>query len=132
MALNNTEAELTYLISPSAIKPYVQDKMSSVGRELIVTIFFILSMLIILVCLLSRMQTEKRSKMRDFMRTMGVSDTCYYLSYFIFHAICSLLLAAMIALVARLELFANTYYALLFIQAYLMLLNTFTFAVLIK
>jgi hypothetical protein len=63
---------------------------------------------------------------------MGVSNTTYYLSYFIFHALCSFLLAAMIALVARLELFANTYYALLFIQAYLMLLNIFTFAVLLK
>lgn len=132
MALNDVNAEITYLISPASVKPYVNDKMTAGGRALIVIIFFLLCTTISLVFLLSRMQTEKTTRMRDFMRMMGMHDTAYYTSHFIFYAITSLFLAAMISLVARLELFANTYYALLFIQTYLMLLNVFSIAVLFK
>lgn len=132
MALNDTEAGITYLIAPSTSKPHVHDQMTATGRATIVTIFFLLCGIISLISLLSRMQTEKTTRMRDFMRMMGMSDTSYYLSHFIFYATSSLLLSAVISLVARLELFANTYFALLFIQTYLMLLNVFAFAVLFK
>jgi len=139
MVTNNSKTAISYLITPSSSKEYtirsdLADSMDlqSTFTSMNAILFFFLSTLITLDYLISRMQVEKCSKMRNFMRMMGMSDTFYYMSYFIFHALSSLLLSLLITAIARLLLFPGTNIVLIFIQTYLMLLNVFFFALLIK
>ena len=132
IALNDDKAGITYLISPSMGTEYTYDSMGTELRAYTLMGFYLLCTLMTLLSLISRMQVEKTTKMRDFMRMMGMNDTPYYLSHFIFHAIFTFFLSILTAIIANALLLCNVNYFVLLIQTYLIYLNVFFMALLAK
>ena len=132
IALNNSDAGITYLISPSMGTDYIHDHIGTKLRTYLLMGFYLLCTIMTLLSLVSRMQVEKTTKMRDFMRIMGMNDTPYYLSHFIFHAIFTLFLSILTAIIARTLLLRNVDYVVVLIQTYLIYLNVFFMALLAK
>jgi len=129
---NNSDAGITYLISPSMGTDYIEDYGVTEIRTYLLMGFYLLSTVMTLLSLVSRMQVEKTTKMRDFMRMMGMNDTPYYLSHFIFHAIFTFFLSILTAIIARTLLLRNVDYVVVLIQTYLIYLNVFFMALLAK
>lgn len=123
---------LAYYIAPSFTKDHVKDDLGADFRAFFAMLYFLLCATITMVYLLSRLQVEKCARTRDFMRMMGMKDTPYYMSYFIFHAITSFILAWIITILARFIIFTDANIIVIFIQIYLILLNAFFFALLMK
>jgi len=132
IALNNDDAGITYLISPSMGTEYTHDRLGTQMRIYLLMGLYLLCTIMTLLSLVSRMQVEKTTKMRDFMRMMGMNDTPYYLSHFIFHAIFTFFLSILTATIAKTLLLSNVNYVVLFIQTYLIYLNLFFIALLAK
>jgi len=132
IALNDDKAGITYLISPSMGTDYIHDSVGAEVRTYLLMAFYLLCTIMTLLSLVSRMQIEKTTKMRDFMRMMGMNDTPYYLSHFIFHAIFTLFLSILTATIAKTLLLSNVNYVVLLIQTYLIYLNVFFMALLAK
>lgn len=127
-----SEGGITYLVTPSTRKAHLINAMPAEAQTFLAAMFLLFCTTITLFYLIARMQAEKISRMRDFMRMMGMNDTPYYLSYFIFHTISSFLLAIVVSIIAKWRMFENVNFVTIFIQIFLMLLSMFFFAVLVK
>ena len=90
------------------------------------------SAVVSLVFLVSRLQTEKTNKIRDYLRMMGMQDTSYYLSYFIFLLITSFFVSAAITGGIAYSFAKKTNILILWITCYGIVLTIFPFAIIFK
>ena len=128
----DNNASITYGIIPMMSDPFNHDSFPVEIGAILLTIYPIFCGAITLIYLISRMQLEKNSKMRDFMRMMGMNDTPYYFSYFIIHFIISALASSIITAVIKISFELNICLGILYIQIFLIYINIFFFAILLK
>jgi hypothetical protein len=79
--------------------------------------------------IISKLGEEKESKSREGMKMMGLSDSTYFLSWFIFHACIIFIQAAEVAFVTSFNVFPNSNPFLIFIWCFLYGLCIFSFCI---
>lgn len=126
------EAHLVYFGTPMHVKAFNFDVIPIEVYGNFIAMFFLMSGMMILMQLIIRLQTEKVNKIRELMRTLGMTDTAYYVSYFIFHLGSSLVVIMVQALLLKSFLLNNISYLILFVHGLLLMINIFAFALIIK
>jgi len=129
---NDNSTFISFAIAPMAVKAHKRPVAPAYTIINTIVIFILVCSTLSLQFLIPRMQIEKVNKIRDFMRMMGMTDTPYYLSYYIFQALTSLVVCTILSFALNHFIFKNTNFFIIFIGNYLMLLTTFPFAVVIK
>lgn len=128
----NKDAYIAYAYVPMTTNEYT---FIPVGAPIYVNLLSMLAVIcssIGIQLLIARMQTEKVGKVRDFMRMMGMQDTAYYVSYFVFYSMSAVVLSTMITVILLIMAFPNVNALIIWITNYLILLMVFPFALIIK
>ena len=114
------------------VKAHKESNIMGNIAPVLMSVYVIVGATLALQFLIVRMQTEKVNKIRDFMRMMGMADTPYYLSCFLFYGASSLIMTILLTLAVTLLALTNTSFIVLFIDIYLLMMTVFPFAVLVK
>ena len=93
--------------------------------------FYMFTFLIPLYYIVSKLSEEKESKSREGMKMMGLSDSTYFLSWFIFYAIVVLVMSIIITIIVSINVFNQSNKGLIFILCFLYGLSLFGFSVLV-
>ena len=128
----NKEISIDYLVSPMHTPTYKASSAGAAVSSIKISMYFIICTAILMVMLITRMQIEKNMKIREFMRIMGMSDTTYYLSYIISYMITGLITSLIMTACLRILYLGKTNVLILFIEIYLIVLNGFTYTLVIK
>jgi len=126
------KAFLAYQVVPMRTKEFIHDLISASLYANMICFFYIMCGAIMMMNLVIRLQTEKNNKIRELMRTMGMMDTAYYLSYFLFHMIISCITMLMGACLLRFFILNNISILLTFIFGLLLMANAFAFSLIVK
>jgi hypothetical protein len=97
--------------------------------SLVFPLYLMFTFLLPLFYIISKLGEEKESKAREGMKMMGLSDSTYFLSWFIFHVCIILVQAAEVALVTAFNVFPNSNPFLIFIWCFLYGLCIFSFCI---
>jgi ABC-2 family transporter protein len=81
--------------------------------------------------MVSKLAEEKESKSREGMKMMGLKDSSYFLSWFVFHAILMVIMATLIVGMVNINLFVNSNKFLIFIYCFLYGMSLFGFSLVI-
>jgi hypothetical protein len=126
----NYSADFTYIYSPSKSKNTQSDDTDfGIGRYKVYCLICISFALLILII---RLQNEKYSRIRSFMRMMGMNDRSYYISHFVFFAVYSFAVAVFMTAFGKALFLKKVNVLIIFVQCYLMLMSVFFFALLTK
>ena len=87
--------------------------------------------LIPLYYLVSKLAEEKESKAREGMKMMGLKDTSYYMSWFVFYFMIIVVMSLIICAVSYINVFHKSNQLLIFIMALLYGMSLFGFSVMI-
>jgi hypothetical protein len=93
--------------------------------------FVMFTFLIPLYYLVSKLAEEKENKSREGMKMMGLKDTSYFLSWFVFYLIINLVQAALITAMVCINLFVNSSKTLIFLHSFMYGVSLFGFAVIV-
>jgi len=130
--VTNEYAQFTYIFSPSIAKDV--ESAATLRKSLPGTckVYYFICITFALLTLIIRLQREKHSKIRSFMRIMGMSDSSYYISHLIFFAAYSFGIAILMTVFGKVFYLKKVNVLIIFIQCYLMLMSVFFFALLSK
>lgn len=84
--------------------------------------------LIPLYYMVSKLAEEKEGKSREGMKMMGLKDSSYFLSWWIFHLILMMIMAALITAMCSINLFPNSNKLLIFLHMFFFGLSLFGFS----
>jgi len=87
--------------------------------------------LIPLYYIVSKLAEEKENKSREGMKMMGLKDSSYMLSWFVFYTCINLVQASLITLMVCINLFVNSNKLLIFLHCFFFGMSLFGFAVII-
>ena len=93
--------------------------------------FFMFTFLIPLYYLVSKLAEEKESKAREGMKMMGLKDSSYFSSWFVFFLIIILIMATVIVLMVSINVFKNSSKVLIFLLALFYGLSLFGFSLVV-
>ena len=127
-----TNVYISYLVSPMHVNSYKSDLISASIQGSKISMYLILLAVMSMSFLIVRLQTEKTMKIREFMRIMGMTDTSYYLSYLIFYMFTGFISVLITTICLKLFYLTQTNPLIIFITGFLICLNTFSFALIIK
>lgn len=110
---------------------YVEDKFLQ-GNVGTLGFFLFISSLIPVVRLISRVVTDKESRMREAMSMMGLTDTAFWLSWIITYTIIYFIIAVFSTIITSWSLFPFSNWFLVFIMFFLYGLSCMAFSCLIS
>jgi hypothetical protein len=87
--------------------------------------------LIPLYYMVSKLAEEKEGKSREGMKMMGLKDSSYFLSWWVFHVILMILMAAIITGMCSINLFPNSNKLLIFLHMFFFGLSLFGFSLVV-
>jgi ABC-2 family transporter protein len=87
--------------------------------------------LIPLYYLVSKFAEEKESKSREGMKMMGLKDSTYFLSWFVFYAVIIIVMSTVITLMVSINLFPNSNKFLIFMMSFFYGLSLFGFSLVV-
>lgn len=87
--------------------------------------------LIPLYYIVSKLAEEKESKSREGMKMMGLKDSSYFLSWFVFYTCINLVQASLITAMVCINLFVNSNKLIIFLHCFFFGMSLFGFAVII-
>ncbi|TNV87329.1 hypothetical protein FGO68_gene5519 [Halteria grandinella] len=93
--------------------------------------FLMFTFLLPLYYIVSKLSEEKESKSREGMKMMGLKDSSYYLSWFVFHAILSSIMSVIVTLMLLINLFPESNKLLIFLMTFFYSLSLFGFSIVI-
>lgn len=93
--------------------------------------FFMFTFLIPLYYIVSKLAEEKESKSREGMKMMGLKDSSYFLSWFVFYTTIVLFMALVMTGMLSINVFYNSNKFLVFLLAFFYGLSLFGFSVVI-
>ena len=123
---------ISYLVSPMHVNSYKFDTIPASIQGNNISMYFILLGAMSMSFLIVRLQTEKTKKIREFMRIMGMTDTSYYLSYLFSYMISGFISILLVTICLKLFYLTQTNPLIIFVTGFLICLNTFSFALIIK
>jgi len=124
--------EFTYLFSPSKSKYKENRKTFENTSPIMCKAYCLIFIIFLLLTLIVRLQNEKHSRIRSFMRMMGMSDSPYYISHFISFPVFSFSIAILTTVFGKALYLKRVNTIIIFIQCYLMLMSVFFFALFSK
>ena len=93
--------------------------------------FVMFTFLIPLYYMVSKLAEEKEGKSREGMKMMGLKDSSYFLSWFIFHLILMIIMATLITAMCSINLFPNSNKFLIFLHMFFYGLSLFGFSLIV-
>jgi hypothetical protein len=93
--------------------------------------FVMFTFLIPLYYMVSKLAEEKEGKSREGMKMMGLKDSSYFLSWFVFHLILMIIMAALITSMCSINLFPNSNKLLIFLHMFFFGLSLFGFSLVV-
>ena len=87
--------------------------------------------LIPLYYMVSKLAEEKEGKSREGMKMMGLKDSSYFLSWWVFHLILMIIMAALITAMSNINLFPNSNKLLIFLHMFFFGLSLFGFSLVV-
>ncbi len=93
--------------------------------------FIMFTFLIPLYYIVSKLAEEKESKSREGMKMMGLKDSSYFLSWYVFYVCINVVQATLITAMVCINLFVNSSKILIFLHCFFFGMSLFGFAVII-
>jgi len=93
--------------------------------------YFMFTFLIPLYYLVSKLAEEKESKSREGMKMMGLKDSSYFLSWFVFFTLIILMMSTIITFMVSINVFPNSSKVLIFFLAFFYGISLFGFSLII-
>jgi hypothetical protein len=117
---------------PYKSNPYINlPSQISSQLSLVFPLYFMFTFLLPLFYMISKLGEERESKSREGMKMMGLNDSTYFLSWFIFHLFIITIQSVLVALVTSFNVFPNSNPFIIFIWCFLYGLNIYAFCVLV-
>ncbi len=108
----DSNARINYAYVPMPYPEYSEDYFS-VGVYYVLGYGFLLSVMFPLVTLIGKLMNDKTTRMRETMRIVGITDSTYFTSYFVFYGIMQAVIAFIGMAISCGSLFPTTNYLLL-------------------
>jgi uncharacterized membrane protein YadS len=93
--------------------------------------FFMFTFLIPLYYLVSKLAEEKESKSREGMKMMGLKDSSYFLSWYVFYFIIVAIMSTIITIAVSFNVFPNSSKILIWLLAFLYGMTLFGFSLVV-
>jgi ATP-binding cassette subfamily A (ABC1) protein 3 len=123
-------AKIEVFMSMGGIDKFTRDEfMESIGPTL--SLFILLIFIAPMFRLVGFITQEKASKAREGMKIMGLSDSPYWISWFIYYFSVCLVISILCSILLSLALFPNSSWFYLFLYLFLYGMSLFSFSVLI-
>jgi ATP-binding cassette subfamily A (ABC1) protein 3 len=123
-------AKIEVFMSMGGIDKFTRDEfMESIGPTL--ALFILLIFIAPMFRLVGFITQEKASKAREGMKIMGLSDSPYWISWFIYYFSVCLVISILCSILLTLALFPNSSWFYLFLYLFLYGMSLFSFSVLI-
>jgi len=126
----NNDAQISYAYVPMMYKEY-EDDLFGMLTDFLLGYFFLLSVLLPLITLIGKFMNDKISRMRESMKLMGINDSTYFISYFLFYAILQFLVSFGCAAIIKNTLFPKSNYLILAIFFFLFGIAIYPVAIII-
>ena len=126
----NDSACITYAFAPLKYDEYEEGALLMFS-DMFIGYFFVLSVILPLLTLIGKFMTDKSTRMRDSMKLMGINDSTYFLSYFLFYLLLQFIVSFGCTAIIKTTVFPKSNY---FIIAGLLLLfgiSVYPFAIII-
>jgi len=112
------KAEIVAMTVPMKIPPMYKDPFAFL-LDLVAPYVFMLIYVPLIYRTTFRLVMEKEKRIRETMRIMGMADTPYWLSWFFYHSIISLIISISIMLVAGFTIFSFASLAVIWLLLFL-------------
>lgn len=126
----NAGAYISMAYAPVKTSKYVEDEFIDAGENMW-NFFVLLIFLAPLYRFVSNSVTEKESKVREAMKIMGLTDTPYWLSWFVYYTIVNTALS-IVMLIIMLGIYEHTNNFLLFLYFWLYGMTMFSYGILVS
>lgn len=127
---NVKDARISYAFAPMIYDRYDTIPFGEMG-DVVLGYLFLLSVLLPLITLIGKFMTDKITRMRESMKIMGINDSTYFLSYFIFYAISQLIVSFGCTAIIKQTIFPNSNYLLLAVFFFLFGISIYPFAIIL-
>ena len=128
---NKQNAEITYGFAPMRYAESKNDAFAFMG-DLIISVFFVISMLIPAVVLIGKFMNDKVSRIRETMRMKGLSDFTYFLSYFIYYFLQQFIVCIICTIMIKVAIFPLSNPIIIFLFIYIFTLSIYPYSILIR